>query len=155
MTTNAQAALQAAATVYGGGRGHTAPDHVKAMANQFKQWLDKHDQQAQAEPEVSHHISCATRRRNLQLGCDCVPKPYTTQAPPKVQPLNTLWTVLVRPRNSNADWQLIKVVAGSADQATSHILARYPGHAWAELTDTGEHPPVPNPSVYKPSIFPV
>lgn len=43
MTTNAQAALQAAATVYSGGRGHTAPEHVKGMAAAFKLWLDNQD----------------------------------------------------------------------------------------------------------------
>ena len=38
--TNAQAALQAAATVYQGGRGHTTPASVKLLAESFKNWLD-------------------------------------------------------------------------------------------------------------------
>lgn len=41
---NAQAALQAAATVYSGGRGHTTPASVKLLAETFKNWLDHQDQ---------------------------------------------------------------------------------------------------------------
>lgn len=43
MPTNAQAALQAAATVYSGGRGNTTPASVKLLADVFKDWLDDHD----------------------------------------------------------------------------------------------------------------
>lgn len=43
MTTNAQAALQAAATVHAGSKGYSAPQTVTNMAYQFKNWLDMHD----------------------------------------------------------------------------------------------------------------
>lgn len=53
--TNAQAALQAASTVYSGGRGHTTPASVKLLAETFKNWLDAHDKQGQAtEAEPQH-----------------------------------------------------------------------------------------------------
>jgi hypothetical protein len=51
MPTNAQAALQAAATVYSGGRGHTTPAAVKILAESFKKWLDHQDATEQPEPE--------------------------------------------------------------------------------------------------------
>lgn len=125
--TNAQAALQAAASVYSGGRGHTVPTDVTGMAARFKAWLDQQERQAQ---QVVHEEPL------------CSPRNATPAKAP------TLWTVLVRPRNSNADWRLVKVTADSADAATSHLLAVYPGHAWAELTDTGEAPvPKPGPSL--------
>lgn len=145
MNTNAQAALQAAATVFAEGRQHTSPDTVLGMAYVFKRWLDKHDtmeQERAKEPEVSHHISCSSRKGSA-FKCTCQPVPYM-QVPKPADQL-TLWTVLVRPRNTNGTWQLVKVVAGSADQATSIITAQYPGHAWSDLTDTGELPPKPGP----------
>ena len=51
MLTNAQAALQAAATVYSGGRGHTTPAAVKLLAESFKNWLDWKDREEIPEPE--------------------------------------------------------------------------------------------------------
>lgn len=41
--TNAQAALQAAATIYTGGRGHTDHVNVTLAADHFKYWLDLND----------------------------------------------------------------------------------------------------------------
>ena len=43
MTTNAQAALQAAATVHAGSKGYTSAQTVTNLAYQFKHWLDRHD----------------------------------------------------------------------------------------------------------------
>lgn len=42
--TNAQAALQAAATVYSGARGHVRLADVKLVAESFLNWLDAKDQ---------------------------------------------------------------------------------------------------------------
>ena len=97
--TNNQVALMAAATVFSGGRGHTAPADVKGMAQAFNTWLDQQDALTAARvrssrteevgglkpsvdltsavlapaEEVSHHISCDSRRR---LACNCSATPF-------------------------------------------------------------------------------
>jgi hypothetical protein len=85
MLTNAQAALQAAATLIvgtGAPYGMTVTD----VAEQFKAWLDKHDEEPEPEPELSHHITCASRMQFRDKPhvrpCDCTPIPYAgTQLP--------------------------------------------------------------------------
>lgn len=42
--SNAQVALQAAATVYSGARGHVRLADVKLVAESFKNWLDAKDE---------------------------------------------------------------------------------------------------------------
>lgn len=42
--TNAQAALQAAATIHTGSKGNVSLDTVQALAHHFKRWLDRKDQ---------------------------------------------------------------------------------------------------------------
>ncbi len=79
--TNAQAALQAACTVFTG--KDASPNTVQGLAMNFKRWLDRQDLEAK-EPEVSHHITCASRK--VLMGrtalCDCTPVPYTTNVKP-------------------------------------------------------------------------
>lgn len=41
--TNAQAALQATATLYNGASGYARWDTLTSTANQFKEWLDAQD----------------------------------------------------------------------------------------------------------------
>lgn len=92
MTTNNQAALQAAATVFAGGRGHTAPADVKGMAQAFKGWLDAQDAIDQSKTAVakveqaetvSHHISCSSRRAKE---CNCSALPYFSNGGPSPKP---------------------------------------------------------------------
>lgn len=102
------------------------------------------------KPEVSHHISCASRRHRCsgETECNCTPVAYEpatkTRAnlPPFSQqpgpdPTYTEWTLQMWPRRSNVDHFEVTVVAPSADEALSRALSLYPGHAWEGLTDTG------------------
>jgi len=43
--TNAQAALQAAATIYAGSKGYAIHTHVTVTAYRFLTWLDQHTEQ--------------------------------------------------------------------------------------------------------------
>lgn len=43
--TNAQAALQAAATQYSGAKGYATCSDITGLAEGFKEWLDKQDAQ--------------------------------------------------------------------------------------------------------------
>lgn len=123
MTTNAQAALQAAATIYSTGRGNTSHDHVTGLAETLKKWLDKQDQ---AEPPrlIEYDLPFGQGGAPLQ----------------KVEPkLATRYTMKLRPRNSNTSkWFDFEVIAVNADEALSKALSQYPGHTWGELTDTEE-----------------
>lgn len=54
MSTNAQAALQAAATVYGQTRAYYSPRIITGLADEFKAWLDKQDKATVvSEPSIS------------------------------------------------------------------------------------------------------
>lgn len=48
MTTNAQAALHAAATVFAGSKRYATPEHVTILASHFNTWLTKQDALLQA-----------------------------------------------------------------------------------------------------------
>jgi hypothetical protein len=80
MTTNNQAALQAAATVFSEAKAYVRPETVTGMAWQFKLWLDRKDTEDEAKREqaetVSHHISCSSRIRVARFACDCAPVKY-------------------------------------------------------------------------------
>ena len=70
MTTNAQAALQAAATVHAGSKGYTSAQTVTNMAFQFKNWLDTKDRQdaEKARPGPKHFL---TEDHNGDPVCHC------------------------------------------------------------------------------------
>lgn len=51
MPTNAQAALQAAVTIYTGAKGYHSRNAIVATAEHFKAWLDKQDAAEPDEPE--------------------------------------------------------------------------------------------------------
>lgn len=120
--TNAQAALQAAATVYSGGRGHTAPDHVKGMAASFKVWLDQQDR-AEApkveEKPVTH----------WPTGLPMSPGGVLPSG--GISSGDYLWEVDMRPRNNpSASIITVEVWAPSEQEAISKALSAKPGHSW-------------------------
>ena len=84
--SNAQAALAAATSVYSMTDGDVNPRVITGMAAQFKRWLDTKDAEdlaAVAVPEVSHHISCDSRKvlNDYPAPCTCTPVPYTPENP--------------------------------------------------------------------------
>jgi hypothetical protein len=96
MTTNAQAALAAAAVVFSGSKHYASINTVQGMAAQFKRWLDAKDTEDAAKAEeptetVSHHISCASRIRQAPFPCDCKPVEYDELKP---KDCNIGWCVL-------------------------------------------------------------
>lgn len=117
--TNAQAALQAAATVFSGGRGHTAPADVKGMAASFKNWLDHQDKEQEKSEEVSHHITCASRRSS---NCTCSPLPYDAQL--------KLWEARVQRQDSEAS-QLVQFYARGMGDALLVLEQNYKGCFWS------------------------
>lgn len=145
MTTNAQAALQAAATAMQGRQHANDPGSLTGLADKLKVWLDRQD----AKEEVSHHISCHTR---LKIGapCSCTPVPYEEKGTPVslkpggpvlfhiLKPTVNRWTLRMWPRNSKSPAVKVEVMAKDKEEALSKALSLCPGHAWDNLTDTGE-----------------
>lgn len=109
--TNAQAALQAAATVYSGGRGHATPASVKQLAESFQNWLDH-----QAQPPAAQSPAAKLAQAVFSNGG------YVRE-----------WRLLMRPRNTHKDWFPVWVQACDQEEALSKALSHYPGHAWCAL----------------------
>lgn len=113
--TNAQAALQAAASAFTGRVYATEPGSVLALADQFKAWLDKQEETAPEQPRLIEY-----------------------DLPERAKPFVTVWKCEIRPRNTDGKWLDAEVLASDTDGATSMITARWPGHTWRNLYNTGE-----------------
>lgn len=149
MTTNAQAALQAAATAFSGRMKAVIAEEVLSLAVHYKAWLDS----TEPPEEVSHHISCVSRRN---IECNCTPVPYrdrliewdlpvrqTADLAPHPHPGDGrypkhLWKMDLRPRNTKEENFELTVVAGDEGEAISRAISAYPGHSWSNVRDTGE-----------------
>lgn len=68
VTTNRQAALTAAATVFTGGAGYCDANRVLATAATFTAWLDRHDRTADEPAKSGGCPECAP------YPCDCPPQ---------------------------------------------------------------------------------
>lgn len=166
MTTNAQTALQAAATAFQGRMKANIASEVLGLAEQYKAWLDKQEPVEKPEPvELSHHITCASRMqfrdKPHERPCDCNPVPYeeptktAANLPPfseqpgpdptfrkgtpvSLKPKVNRWTLRMWNRNIKSPAVKVEVMAKDKKEALSKALSLCPGHAWDNLTDTGE-----------------
>jgi hypothetical protein len=110
MTTNAQAALQAAATIYGMTEGDASVQTVQGMAAQFKRWLDAKD--AEDQPQAPKPVEEARR------------------TPANASPPEYLWEIDMTPRNVSGPSITVEVWAADETQVISKALSARPGHSW-------------------------
>lgn len=136
MTTNAQASLQAAATIYSESKGYASVQTIQGMAAQFKRWLDakdKEDLEALA-PKVEESMRTPANHTGLP----------SSEGHPDTR--DYLYEVDMTPRNQRGALTVtVEVWAADHQQAISKALSVKPGHIWGDVRQGQPSPPKPAP----------